>query len=64
MFVIAIMLPDIIRGPIYFLAEERAEEVTLFLLGSVAFLTFLQNERRIAIQRKEKENTQNKNLYI
>ena len=60
LFVIAVMIPDIIRGPIYFLAEERAEEVTLFILGSIAFLTFLQNERRVAIQRREKENAQKK----
>jgi len=58
LFIIAVMIPDIIRGNIYFLQEERAEEVVLFILGSVAFLTFLQNERRLAIQKKEKENAQ------
>ena len=60
LFIIAVMIPDIIRDSVYFLAEERAEEVVLFILGSVAFLAFLQNERRIAIQRKEKENAQKK----
>jgi hypothetical protein len=60
LFAIAVMIPDIIRGNVYFLQEERAEEVVLFILGSVAFLTFLRNERRLAIQRKEKENTQRK----
>ncbi len=57
-FSIAIMIPDIIRGNISFLAEERAEEAAIFILGSVAFLTFVQNERRIAFQKKEKANTQ------
>ncbi len=60
LFSIAIMIPDIIRGPVYFLAEERAEEVAIFILGSIAFLTFVQNERRIALQKKEKEKTQKK----
>ncbi|MCX6761870.1 MAG: hypothetical protein NTY33_03480 [Candidatus Moranbacteria bacterium] len=54
------MIPDIIRGDVYFLAEERAEEVAIFILGSIAFLTFIQNERRMAIQKKEKERTQKK----
>ena len=60
LFIIAVMIPDIIRDNVYFLAEERAEEVILFILGSAAFLTFLQNERRLAIQRKEKEKAQKK----
>jgi hypothetical protein len=57
-FSIAIMIPDIIRGNISVLAEERAEETAIFLLGSVAFLAFVQNERRIAFQKKEKANSQ------
>lgn len=60
LFAIAVMIPDIIRGDVYFLAEERAEEVAIFILGSIAFLTFIQNERRMAIQKKEKERTQKK----
>lgn len=60
LFAIAVLIPDIIRGDVPFLAEERAEEVAIFILGSVAFLTFVQNERRIAFQKKEKEKTQKK----
>lgn len=60
LFAIAVLIPDIIRENLSFLLEERAEEVAIFLLGSVAFLTFIQNERRIVIQEKEKEKTQKK----
>lgn len=60
LFLIAVMVPDIIRGQIYFLREERAEEFMIFILGAIAFLTFLQNERRLAVQKKEKENAQKK----
>jgi len=60
LFAVSVLIPDIIRGDISFIAEERAEEVAIFILGSMAFLTFVQNERRIAIQKKEKEKTQKK----
>lgn len=57
-FSVAIIIPDIIRGSVYFFAEERAEEMAIFILGSIAFLIFVQNERRVAFQKKEKENSQ------
>jgi hypothetical protein len=60
LFAVAVMIPDVIRGGISFLVEERVEEVAIFILGSVAFLTFIQNERRIVFQKKEKEKTQKK----
>lgn len=54
------MIPDIIRGPVSFLAEERSEEVAIFLIGAIAFLIFIKNEKRIAQQKKEKEMAQKK----
>ena len=60
LFIIAVMIPDIIRDSFSFLSEERAEEIAIFSLGTVAFLTFLRNERRILVQRKEKEKAQKK----
>lgn len=60
LFIIAVMIPDIVRKNISFLPEERAEEIIIFSLGTIAFLTFLRNERRIAAQRKEKEKAQKK----
>ena len=60
LFTIAVLIPDIIRVDTSLLVEERLEEVAIFVLGSVAFLTFIQNERRIALQKKEKEKAQKK----
>ncbi len=60
LFSIAVLIPDIIRDKTFFLVEERAEEVAIFILGSVAFLTFIRNERKIALQKKEKEIAQKK----
>jgi hypothetical protein len=60
LFFVSIVIPDIVRDDVSFLAEERAEEVAIFILGSIAFLTFVQNERRIAHQKKEKESAQKK----
>jgi hypothetical protein len=59
-FIVSILVPDIIRTEFLFLDEERAEELAIFVLGSVAFLIFVQKERRLAIQKKEKEKTQKK----
>ena len=59
-FIIAILVPDIIRGPVFFLVEERVEEILIFLLGAIAFLVFLKNEKIISFHRKEKEKDQKK----
>lgn len=55
LFIIAVLIPDIIRGPIYFLAEERAEEVAIFFMGVIGFLVFMRNEYKLSLQKKEKE---------
>jgi hypothetical protein len=55
LFIIAVLIPDIIRGPVYFLEEERAEEIVIFLMGAIGFLVFMRNEYRISVQKKEKE---------
>jgi hypothetical protein len=60
LFIIAILIPDIVRGPISFLAEERAEEVAIFFMGMVGFLVFIRNEYKLSVQKKEKENEQKK----
>ena len=60
LFIIAILIPDIIRGPVYFLTEERAEEVAIFFMGVVAFLVFMRNEYMFSVQKKEKEKDRKK----
>lgn len=60
LFIITILIPDMVRGPVFFLTEERAEEVAVFLMGAIAFLVFIQNEYKLSIQKKEKEKEQKK----
>lgn len=55
LFIAAVLTPDIIRNPFYFLTEERAEETLIFMMGAVAFFVFIKNERKIKMQQKEKE---------
>jgi len=55
LFIIAVMVPDIIRSPVSFLVEERVEEIMIFVLGATAFFVFIKNERKIYLQKKEKE---------
>lgn len=60
LFAIAVLVPDIVRGSVSFLTEERVEEMIIFILGSIAFSTFIINERKIAFQKSEKEKAQKK----
>jgi len=60
LFITAVLVPDVIRGQVYFVAEERAEEILIFVLGMIAFLTFINNERKIARQKKEQEKAEKK----
>ncbi|NTU66638.1 MAG: hypothetical protein HGB08_01815 [Candidatus Moranbacteria bacterium] len=60
LFITAVLVPDLIRGQVYFITEERAEEILIFVLGMIAFLTFINNERKIAHQKKEKEKAEKK----
>lgn len=60
LFIIAVLIPDIIRGPIYFLVEERVEEIIIFLMGVIGFLFFMKNEQKLFLQKKEKEKEQKK----
>jgi len=59
-FIIAVLIPDIIRGNIFFLSETRAEEIAIFLMGAIAFFAFIKNEQRLIFQEKEKEKDQKK----
>ena len=60
LFIIAVLIPDIIRGPVLFLSETRAEEIAIFLLGAITFLIFIRNELQLLFHRKEKERDQKK----
>jgi hypothetical protein len=58
LFIICILIPEIINGPIGLLPKERAQEVAIFLLGTLGFFTFVINERKLFFQKKEKEKAQ------
>ncbi len=59
-FIITVFIPDIIQGPILFLSETRAEELAIFLMGVIAILVFVKNERQLLIHKKEKEKDRKK----
>lgn len=58
LFVVAVLIPDIVRNQYGFLTEERLEEMAIFALGMLAFLVFLGNEKKLAAQKKERERAQ------
>lgn len=58
LFILGVLVPDIIRGDIGFLSEERIEEVVIFLLGALGFLIFLFKERELIAEKEEKEKNQ------
>ena len=55
LFLVAVFIPDIIRGDVSFLVEERAEEATIFLIGALAFFIFIAKEKELFFEREEKE---------
>lgn len=59
-FIIAVLIPDIIRGDVLFLSETRSEEIAIFLMGATGFIIFMKNERMLSLQRKEKEKDRKK----
>jgi len=59
-FVIAILIPDIVRVPIYGISEERFEEILIFILGTLGFFIFIRNEQRFFFQKKAKEKAEKK----
>jgi len=60
LFIFAVLAPDIVRTPLYFLTEERLEEILIFFMGAVAFFVFIKNERKINLQKKEKQQADKK----
>jgi hypothetical protein len=53
LFVLAILIPDIIRGGFGFLSENRLEEMIIFLLGAAGFLIFIFKEHQLSTQENE-----------
>lgn len=59
-FIIAVLAPDIIKGSFYFLSENRAEELLIFVLGIMGFLFFMWQEHQLFIQKNEKKRDKKK----
>jgi len=57
-FIIAVLIPDIIRTDIFGVPQERFEEFAIFVLGIIGFLFFILKEHQLDVQRKEKEREQ------
>ena len=63
-FILAVLTPDIIRHDLYFLGEERAEEVMIFILLTAAFILYLVKERQFFSVSKEKTEIQKEAHYM
>lgn len=57
-FIVAVLIPDIVRKDILGIPQEQFEELTIFFLGMIGFLFFILKEHQLAIQKKEKEREQ------
>lgn len=57
-FILAVLVPDVVRTDFYFLTETRLEELLIFLLGMAGFLIFIFKERQLFIQKEEKAKSQ------
>lgn len=57
-FILAVLVPDMIRTDFYFLSETRLEELLIFLLGMAGFLIFAFKEHQLFIQEEEKAKSQ------
>ncbi len=57
-FILAVLVPDVVRTNLYFLTETRLEELLIFLLGMAGFLIFIFKEHQLFIQKEEKVKSQ------
>jgi hypothetical protein len=62
LFVIAVFTPDIIQRDFSWIPEEKAEELVIFVIGSMAFLIFLRKEMQLFVKTKEKTKIQKEAL--
>jgi len=59
-FLLAILVPDIVTRDFYFLTENRAQELCIFILGVIGFSIFLVKEKQIAIQEEKQKKSEKK----
>ncbi len=51
LFILAILVPDLVRGQFYFLREENLEELIIFILGIAGFSIFIFKEKQLSVQK-------------
>jgi len=60
LFIVAVLVPDIVRNNYGILTETRIEEFFIFTIGIISFFIFLRHEEIISFHKKEKEKDQKK----
>ncbi|MFC1608869.1 hypothetical protein ACFL2R_00695 [Patescibacteria group bacterium] len=58
LFIVIVFVPDIIIGDILYVAEEKAEEIMIFILGFITVLIFIYQEKRFRSHFQEKSRIQ------
>jgi len=53
-FILAVFIPDLIKHGIFFISEEKTEELAILLLGTMAFLIFFLKEKKLDLYNKER----------
>lgn len=62
LFVIIVFVPDIVVGDVYFIGEEKMEELMIFVLGSVIMLLLIFKDKQFKFNLEEKSEIQ-KNFH-
>ena len=55
LFILAIFVPDIVRGDLFNIPEEKVEELLIFFFGVIGFLIFIFKEHQLSIKESEEE---------
>lgn len=58
LFILIVFVPSVIVGDVGFVGEEKAEEIAIFVLGSVVMLLFIFKEKQFRFSMKEKTEIQ------
>lgn len=59
-FIVAVLVPDIVRQDFLGMPQERIEELLIFILGMIGILIFILKEHQFEAQRREKFKEQRK----
>jgi hypothetical protein len=60
LFILAVLVPDLVREPHLFLPEENLEELAIFLLGMAGFFIFVFKDKELSLQKIKEKRGQKK----